>query len=196
MTDTAHSASPGGPRFQDLSKFQLPKGARGRSRAVVQLWWIVQATLFRGSPQLFYGWRRFLLRLFGAKIGRGVLFRPSVTVTYPWNLTVGDYSWVGDDTLLYSLDRIDIGTNTALSQRVYLCTGSHDAARLSFDICLSPVRIGDECWIASDVFVAPGVSVGDGAVVGARSTVRHNLPPAMICFGNPAQAVRPRIRKA
>jgi putative colanic acid biosynthesis acetyltransferase WcaF len=187
-------ASPGTPRYQDLTRFRLPPGFRGRSAVTVQLWWIVQATLFRGSPQIFYGWRRFLLRLFGARIGRNVLFRPSAKITYPWKLTVGDYSWIGDDSLLYSLDRIDIGSNVAISQRAYICAGSHDSTRIGFDMTSSPVRIGDECWISSDVFIAPGVTVGDGTVVGARSTVLCSLPGSMVCYGNPARPVRPRTR--
>lgn len=178
--------------YQDLRQFRLPARFRGRSAVVVQLWWLVQATLFRGSPQVFYGWRRWLLRLFGAKLGRGVLLRPTVEITYPWKLTVGDYSWVGDGAVLYTLGEIHIGAHSVVSQRSYICTGSHKPESPSFDIFAVPVRIGSECWIASDVFVAPGVSIGDGAVVGARSTVFDDLPPGMICYGNPARPVRAR----
>jgi len=180
------------PRYQNLKAFRLPPGFRGRNPFFVQIWWIVQAILFRTSPQACYGWRRFLLRLFGARIGRGVLFRPTVKVTYPWNLDVGDHSWVGDETVLYSLAKIEIGAHTALSHRVYICTGSHDPAAINFDILAEPIVIGRECWLASDVFVAPGVTIGDGSVVGARSTVRHSLPAGMMCFGNPAAPLHPR----
>lgn len=158
----------------------------------VQLWWVVQATLFRASPQVLYGWRRWLLRRFGAKIGRGVLIRSTATVTYPWKLTIGDYSWIGDDVVLYSLGEIHIGAHSVVSQRSYICTGSHNAATIAFDIYALPIFIGNECWIASDVFVAPGVSISDGAVVGARSTVFDDLPAGMICYGNPAQPKRRR----
>jgi len=89
--------------IQDLSKSKVPPGFRGRPAWFVQLWWIVQTLLFHPSPQLFYGWRRFLLRAFGARIGKGVLIRPSVTVTYPWKLGIGDWSWVGDHATLYAL---------------------------------------------------------------------------------------------
>ena len=96
-------------KYQDLSKFEVSKGFRGRSKITVQLWWIVEKTFFAMSPQFFYGWRRFLLRLFGAKIGKKVIIRPSVTTTYPWKLSIGDYSWIGDDVVLYSLGNIIIG---------------------------------------------------------------------------------------
>jgi putative colanic acid biosynthesis acetyltransferase WcaF len=179
-------------RYQDLSRFRLPAGFRGRSAAFVQLWWIVQATLFRLSPQGLYGWRRCLLRLFGARIGCGVLVRPTVRITFPWKVSVGNNSWIGDDVVLYSLGPITIGANAVVSQKSYLCAGSHDPHSVSFDISAVPIRIGDECWIATDVFVAPGVTIGDGAVIGARSSVFHDIPAGMVCHGNPAVPVRPR----
>ena len=88
--------------MQELSGFTVPKGFRGAGGIKVQLWWAVQATLFAWSPQILYRWRVFLLRLFGAKIGKNVVIRPSVKITYPWKLTIGDYAWVGDDAVLYT----------------------------------------------------------------------------------------------
>lgn len=103
--------------MQDLSGFTVPKGFRGANALKVQLWWAVQATLFAGSPQILYRWRAFLLRLFGAKIGKNVVIRPSVKITYPWKLTVGDYAWVGDDAVLYTLGEINIGAHAVISQK-------------------------------------------------------------------------------
>ena len=100
-----------GPRFQDLSSFRLPDEFRGRPSWYVQLWWLVQSLLFHTSPQALFGWRRFLLRLFGAQIGKNVLIRPSVMVTYPWKVSIGDYSWIGDDAVIYSLGDIRIGSH-------------------------------------------------------------------------------------
>lgn len=179
--------------YQNLKKFSVPSGFRGRSGILVQLWWLVQSTLFRWSPQFMYGWRRFLLRCFGARIGNRVIIRPSVTITYPWKVTIGDYSWVGDDVVLYSLGEITIGNNSVVSQKCYLCTGSHDYQKESFDIFAKPIVIADQVWLATDVFVAPGVSVGEGALVGSRSSVYHNLPAGMICIGSPAKPLKPRI---
>jgi len=181
--------------FQKLKKFKLPKNFRKKSSIIVQLWWLLEIVLFRLSPQAIYGWRRFLLRLFGAKIGKKVLIRPTVRTTYPWKLTVGDYSWIGDDVVLYTLGEINIGSNVVISQKSYLCTGSHDYQKQTFDIYAQPITIEDEAWVATDVFVAPGVTIGRGAVVGVRSTVLNDLPAGMICFGNPAKPVKPRIMK-
>ncbi|WP_131873801.1 MULTISPECIES: WcaF family extracellular polysaccharide biosynthesis acetyltransferase [unclassified Bradyrhizobium] len=179
--------------FQKLDQFRVPPGFRGRGAVVVLLWQVVQSTLFALSPQPFFAWRRFLLRLFGAKIGRKVLLRPTVRVTYPWKTEIGDYSWIGDHVELYSLDCISIGSHSVISQRSYLCTGSHDMADLAFSYITAPITVGDQVWIASDVFVAPGVKVGRGAVVGARSTVREDVPPEVVAIGEPARVVRDRL---
>lgn len=179
--------------YQKISLFQLPKGFRGRSVVVVQLWWIVQSTLFALSPQFMYGWRRFLLKLFGAKVGQGVLIRPSARVTYPWKVVIGDWVWVGDYAELYSLGPIEIGSNVVVSQRAYLCAASHDYTSSSFDMLAKKIVIEDEVWIAADVFVAPGITLGRGALVGARSSVFSDMPSGMICVGSPAKPVRPRL---
>ncbi len=183
-------------KVQDLRSSRVPPGFRGRSAVFVQLWWIVQATLFRCSPQIAYGWRRWLLRTFGAIIGKGVQVRPTVEVTYPWKLSIGDHSWIGDHVTLYTLGEIHIGDNVAISQNSYICAASHDYQSPSFDIFASPVRIEAEAWVASCVFVSPGVRIGRGAVVGARSLVTRDLPPMMLCAGHPAKPIRARLEKA
>ncbi|WP_375161688.1 putative colanic acid biosynthesis acetyltransferase [Bradyrhizobium sp. RDT46] len=179
--------------FQKLDQFRVPQGFRGRAAIVVVLWQFVQSTLFAFSPQPFFAWRRFLLRVFGAKIGRKVLLRPTVRVTYPWKTQIGDFSWIGDHVELYSLDRISIGSHSVISQRSYLCTGSHNMEDLAFSYITAPITVGDQVWIASDVFVAPGVKVGRGAVVGARSTVLKDVPPEVVAIGEPARVVRKRL---
>jgi putative colanic acid biosynthesis acetyltransferase WcaF len=187
-----HNPAASSNRYQDLRNFQLPKDFRGRPGWYVQLWWLVQWFLFRPSPQVLYSWRRFLLRLFGAQIGHQVLIRPTAMVTFPWKLRIGDYSWIGDEVVLYSLGEISIGMHTVISQRSYLCAGTHDYTAPGFDIAGLPIHIGDQVWIATDVFVAPGVEIGSGTVVGARSTVFNHLAGGMVCYGNPAYPVRTR----
>jgi len=135
-----------------------------------------------------------LLRLFGATIGKGVIVRPSVTTPYPWKLNIGDYSWIGDDVVLYSFAEITIGKDAVVSQKSYLCAGTHDYRSPTFDMQASPIVIEDEVWVAADVFVAPGVTIGKGAVVGSRSSVFTNLPEMMICMGSPARPVRSRLK--
>jgi putative colanic acid biosynthesis acetyltransferase WcaF len=181
--------------MQQLNTFKLPKNFRGRNAFVVQLWWIVQAIFFKNSLQFMYGFRRFLLRLFGAKIGKKALIRPTVRTTYPWKVSIGDYSMVGDDVVLYSLGEIEIGKHVVISQKCYLCTGSHDYLQVDFPIFAKKITIEDECWLATDVFVAPGITINKGTVVGSRSSVYKDLPGNKICIGNPAKIIRERLRE-
>lgn len=179
--------------YQRLERFKLPEGIRGRSPIFVQFWWIIQSIFFNGSPQFMYAWRNMLLRFFGADIGKGVIIRPSVKVTYPWKLAIGDHSWIGDHVELYTLGEITIGSNAVISQRSYICTGSHDYTKTTFDFYSLPVVVEDEVWVSADVYVAPGVTIGKGAVIGARSSVFSDMPPGMICMGSPATPFKQRI---
>lgn len=179
-------------QFQQLTTFELPRGFRGRSGIFVQCWWLVQTILFKTSPQCMYAWRRFLLRCFGARIGRKVKVRPSVHIQFPWKIAIDDYSWIGDHVVLYSLGKITIGKNVVISQKSYLCTGSHNYADRSFGIYSLPITIEDSCWLATDVFVSPGITIRNGTVVGARSSVFHSLPAGKICFGTPAVVIKNR----
>lgn len=178
--------------YQNLNLFSLPVGFRGRSKYIVQIWWLVESSLFRWSPQMAYGFRVWLLRLFGAHVGSNCLIRPSVRVVYPWKVWLGDSVWIGDDVVLYSLGNITVGSNTVVSQRSYLCAADHDYSVPDFPIRSRDVTIEDEVWIATDVFVAPGVIIKHGSVIGARSSVFSDIPDAMICYGNPCRPVRPR----
>jgi putative colanic acid biosynthesis acetyltransferase WcaF len=180
------------PAWQDLSAFSLPQDFRGRPAWIVQLWWLVQGSLFRSSPQFAYGFRRALVRLFGMKVGQGVLLRPSVKITYPWKVVIGACTWIGDDVVLYSLGDIFIGSHSVISQRSYVCAADHDHSQPSFPIRARPIRIDDQVWIGTDVFVGPGVHVAQAAVVGARSSVFRDLPAAMICMGSPCRPIKQR----
>jgi putative colanic acid biosynthesis acetyltransferase WcaF len=131
--------------------------------------------------------------MFGAKIGKKTLIRPTVKITYPWKVSIGDYSWIGDDVVLYSLGEIEIGSNTVISQKSYLCTGSHDYTKETFDIFARKITIGDSCWLATDVFVTPGITISDGAIVGARSSVFRDIDANTINAGAPSKMIR--IRK-
>lgn len=153
---------------------------------------MVQGTLFRLSPQFLYGWRRFLLRSFGANIGKNVIVRPTAQITYPWKVSIGNYSWIGDEVVLYSLGKIEIGSNTVISQRSYICTGSHQYNSESFEIYSKNISIGNKCWLATDVYVAPSVNIGDFTIVGARSSVFSNLPSNKVCVGSPAKPIKDR----
>lgn len=179
--------------LQALNKFRVPKNFRGRKGWFVQLWWLVEATFFRRSFQSMNGWRCFLLRLFGAKIGKKVVIRSTVQTQYPWKVTIGDYSWIGDYVHLYSLGEIIIGSNVVVSQKSYLCAGSHDYRLIDFPITNSPIVIENECWLAADVFVAPGIVIGKGSVIGARSSVFKSIPAGKVCSGTPAKIIKDRV---
>lgn len=179
--------------YQNLKSYKTPKDFRGRSAVTVQLWRVVYTVFFRHSPQFLYGWRRFLLRSFGATVGKKVIIRPTAQITYPWKLILGDYCWIGDEVVLYTLGSITIGSNAVVSQRSYLCTGTHDYNSAHFDIESHPIVIGEKCWLATDVYVGPGVSIGDGTVVGARSSVFKDLPAGKVCLGTPAVTIKDRV---
>jgi putative colanic acid biosynthesis acetyltransferase WcaF len=180
--------------WMDLRTYDQGWFDRGRPGWLILLWWLVQGVVFPLTPHFASGIRVKLLRLFGAKIGVGVLIRPTARVTYPWKLTIGDYSWIGDDVVLYSLDRITIGQHAVISQECYLCTGSHDMADPSFNLVTKEIAIGNGAWIASDCFVGPGVTIGSNTVVGARSTVLKDLPEGKVCYGSPCEVRGDRPR--
>ncbi|MEX0876983.1 MAG: WcaF family extracellular polysaccharide biosynthesis acetyltransferase [Phycisphaerales bacterium] len=150
------------------------------------LWGVVQGTVFRYSPRRADSWRAWLLRRFGARVGRVKLLRSTVRVEVPWNIEIGDGAQIGDGVYLYSLGPISIGDHTVVSQFCHLCAGTHDFERTDFPLLRVPIRIGSRCWIAAETFVGPGVTIADGVVVGARSSAIRDLPAWTICVGVPA----------
>jgi putative colanic acid biosynthesis acetyltransferase WcaF len=179
-------------QYLDLARFGGT--ARGAAAWRAQLWWLFQALFVLPTPQYMFAWRRYALILFGAKIGKHVLIRPGVRVTYPWNLTMGDYVWIGDNVTLYSVAEISIGSHSCVSQESYLCAGTHDYRDVTFAFVSTPIKIGEECWIAARSFIGPGVEVGDAAVVGAGSVVTTSVDAETIVAGNPAKFVGKRAR--
>nr|WP_174762965.1 hormogonium polysaccharide biosynthesis acetyltransferase HpsU [Anabaena sp. UHCC 0187] len=180
--------------FLDLRKYDQSWFDRGRPSWYVLFWWLVQAIAFPLTPQPLNILRCSLLRLFGARIGKGVLIRPTARFTYPWKVSIGDYSWVGDDVVFYSLDQINIGEHCVISQKSYLCTGSHDIQDPAFGLKTASITIGNGAWVAADCFVAPGVHIGSNAVIGTRSSVFANMPPGQVCWGNPCRPQYPRLK--
>lgn len=175
----------------DLSRYRNEHSRA--SQAARLLWSVTWLLFFRTSPRLLRGWRRWLLRAFGARVGRGVYVCPSVRVWAPWNLEVGDHSWIGDEVDCYCVGAIRIGANAVVSQYTFLCTASHDIADPTFSLITAPIRVGDCAWVAADAFVGPGVTVGEGAVVGARSSVFRDVEPWTVVAGNPARRIRNRV---
>jgi putative colanic acid biosynthesis acetyltransferase WcaF len=164
-----------------------------RKEQVGRILWAVVGPLFRFSPHPFWGWRRRLLRMFGAQIGREVHIHPSVRITIPWNLDVGDWSAIGFDVLVYNLGPIRLGQRVTVSQRAHLCAGTHDFRDPAMPLEKPPIAIHDDVWICADAFVGPGVEIGQGAIVGARAVAVKDVAAWTIVAGNPAREVGKRV---
>jgi putative colanic acid biosynthesis acetyltransferase WcaF len=133
-----------------------------------------------------------LLRLFGTRIGAGVVIKPGVRIKFPWLLSLGDRSWIGEDASIDNLARVDIGRNVCISQAAYLCTGNHDWSDPAFGLLVKPIALGDGSWIGARCVVCPGVKIGEGGIAAAGSVVTRDIPAGEIHGGNPATLIRLR----
>lgn len=175
----------------DLARYRNRHTFRSKiARASWNLTWLV---LFRTTPRwALNGWRCFLLRAFGAKIGRGVHVLPSCKVWQPWKLTVGEHSCLSEDVECYSVDQIVIGVQSVISQGAFLCCASHDISSPTMELTYKPITVGAQAWVAAKAFVGPGVTIGEGAVVGACAVVTRDVAPWTVVAGNPAKEVKKR----
>lgn len=167
-----------------------PHGLGNRAARVA--WNIVYVLLFRTSPRPLHRWRNLLLRSFGARLHPTARIYPRARCWAPWNLHMGQHACVADDVDVYSVAPISIGDYSTVSQYSFLCAATHDFEDVQHPLTTAPIHIGRRCWIAADVFVGPGVTIADGTVVGARSSVYKDLPPWSVVAGNPAQVIRAR----
>lgn len=177
----------------DLSSYTEPKPHHLKRVC----WCIINATIFRwlvGDMQLRYV-RNLLLRVFGAKIPPGCLIYSSCKIWAPWNLQIGDYCCVGPNTQLYNKAPIILKSNVVISQGVFLCTASHDITDPRHALITAPIILEAKSWVASDAFVGMGVTIGEGAVVGARAAVFKSVEPWSVVGGNPAKYIKKRILK-
>lgn len=166
-----------------------------REKVLRAVWMLVGRPLFRISFHNAYAFRAWLLRLFGARVGRGVRIRPTVHVEIPWNLDLRDGATIGDYAILYSLGHIIIGERTIVSQYAHLCAGTHDHTDRRFPLIRDPIEIGPDAWIGADAFVGPNVRIGRLCVLGARASAYKDLQPAMVFVGNPARPLKQRELK-
>jgi putative colanic acid biosynthesis acetyltransferase WcaF len=155
-------------------------------------WHLAYCLLFRPSPRFLHAWRRWLLRCFGAKVGRAVRTYPNIKVWAPWNLELGDYCSIGDGVDCYSVGRLVVGPYATVSQYSILCTATHDHEQLHCPLVVGDITIGPYAWICAQVFVMPDVEVGEGTVVGVRSTVLASLPAWSVAVGTPCRVIGPR----
>jgi len=182
----------GGIPYIDVKANRRARKWTRRELAMRVLWGLAHP-LFAWSPRPFWAWRRVLLRLFGARIGREVHVYPNVRIAMPWNLTIGDHSAVGDRATLYALGSITIAECVTVSQGAHLCAGTHDYRDSAMPLLKPPIVIQREAWICADAFVGPGVDIGPWAIIGARCVVTKNVEPGAIMIGNPAKLLRRRI---
>jgi putative colanic acid biosynthesis acetyltransferase WcaF len=157
------------------------------------VWSIIYQLLFRFSPRPFHRWRSFLLKLFGAKVGKGVHVYPAVKIWAPWNLELGDECGVGNGAILYSQGKITLGYRSIISQGVHICTGTHDYTVSGHPLITAPIIIEDKAWVAAEAFIHPGITIGEGAVIGARSVVTKDMPAWMVCAGHPCKVIKERV---
>jgi putative colanic acid biosynthesis acetyltransferase WcaF len=157
--------------------------------------WSMGTWLFRFSPRPCFGWRRFVLRCYGARVGRHVHFYNSAHIYFPWNFVIGDWSAVGEDALVYNLGLVTLGEKVTISHRAHLCAGTHDYTQADLPLLKPPITVKDQAWICADAFVGPGVTVGEGAVVGARAVVTRDVDPWTVVVGNPARFIKKRMMK-
>lgn len=163
-----------------------------KNRIARTVWNITAILLFRFSPKPFHGWRSFLLRIFGAKVGSGVHVYPGVKIWAPWNLKLDDECGIANGVILYSQDKITIGQKVVISQGAHLCAGTHDYNQPGFPLVTMPIVIENYAWIAAEAFVHPGITVGKGSIIGARAVVTKDMPQWMICAGNPCIPIKER----
>ena len=162
------------PRI-DLSTFSSRAFDRGAGRLKEAVWILVKCAFFLNPLPLPSMLRVWILRRFGATVGEGVVIRSRTNITFPWKLSIGDHVWIGEEVAILSLAPVTIGSHVCISQRAFLCTGSHDFNVTTFDLITRPIVINDHSWVAAGAFVAPGVTVGEGSMVGAGVTVIQDV---------------------
>ena len=175
----------------DLSTFRSELPATDKIQRLI--WGFVWATLFRPSPRTAFGFRRFLLRCFGATIGEGVKVYNSTLIFNPSRLTIGDYSIIGPGAEIYNVATIGISNNCVISQGAYLCSATHDYLSPNFALIAKPIEISPDVWICARSFIGPGVKVARGAVIGAMAVVFSDIGEGDIVAGNPAKTIRNRF---
>lgn len=177
----------------DLSSFNNSSFRRGASMVRELLWLVCSSLFLRHSLSLSNGLKIRLLRMFGARIGQGVLIKPAVTIKFPWKLSVGDHVWIGEQVWIDNLDDVSIGNHVCISQGALLLCGNHNYKSTSFDLITGPIVLEEGSWIGAKSVVCPGVRVGSHAVLAVGSVATQHLTAYTIYAGNPAMAVRERI---
>jgi putative colanic acid biosynthesis acetyltransferase WcaF len=163
------------------------------SRIKKLTWYFINVLFFINPLIPLSGLKCFLLRLFGAKVGKGVIIKPAVNIKYPWMLEIGDYTWIGEDVWIDNLAQVTIGSNVCISQGAMLLTGNHNYKKTTFDLDVGDILLEDGVWIGAFSIVCPGVKCQSHAVLSVNSVATKKLEPYTIYQGNPARKVRKRV---
>lgn len=177
----------------DLSRFENSWYDPGRGFVVRTVWHLMNALFLINPLNLSSGLKVIVLRLFGARIGEGVVIKPGVNVKYPWRLEIGDHTWIGENAWLDSLDHIRIGSHCCISQGVYFCTGNHDWTDPAFGLVIKPIVIEDGAWVGARATVLPGVTVASHSIVTAGTVMAKDTEANMIYAGNPPVVIKERV---
>ncbi|MEO8148879.1 MAG: WcaF family extracellular polysaccharide biosynthesis acetyltransferase [Bacteroidia bacterium] len=177
----------------DLSKYNNSWYDTGGSKFKVALWFIVKGIVFLNPLFPFVGFKVSVLRMFGAKVGRGVIIKPSVNIKYPWSLEIGNHVWIGEMVWIENHCKVTIGNNACLSQGATIMTGNHNYKKTTFDLIIKSVTLEDGVWIGANAIVCPGVICGSHSILTVNSVANQNLEPWWIYQGNPAEKIRERV---
>ena len=174
-------------------RFDASQGLdRGRPFLIEAVWYLLKCALFLSPLPVPSAFKAAILRMFGARVGRGVVIKPRVNIHFPWKLAVGDFTWIGEEANILNFEFVTIGRQCCISQRAFLCTGNHDYRDAAMPYRNEPITVEDGAWIGAQVFVAPGVTIGIDAVITAGSIVLTDQAPRMVCRGNPCAPVKDR----
>lgn len=176
----------------DLGKYDNSWYNPGGTAIKRLLWYFCNALFFKTHLNPISSVKIKLLRMFGAKVGIGVVIKPGINIKYPWNLSIGDNSWIGEDVWIDNLAQVTIGSNCCLSQGAMLLCGNHNFRLPTFDLIVKPITIEDEAWIGAKAVVCPGVVACKSSVLTVGSVATHNLSPSTIYQGTPAKPIKPR----
>lgn len=176
----------------DLSRYDNSSYHPGGSTLKRVLWYMTNVIWFKSSWVNSHSWKCFLLRLYGARVGKGVVIKPNVNIKYPWRLTIGNHVWIGEEAWIDNLGNVTIGDNVCISQGAMLLCGNHDYKKSTFDLIVGDINLEEGSWIGAKALVGPGVTVHSHAVLSAGSVTSKDLEASTIYQGNPAKSVRKR----
>lgn len=165
---------------------------RGVSKWKEILWYMTKVFFFLSAFPFSSGFKCYLLRVFGAKIGNGVIIKPRVNIHFPWKLVIENHVWIGEEVFILNFEPIKIGNQVCISQRAFLCGGNHDYTNPSMPYRNGPITLEEGCWVGANVFVSPNVTIGMDSVITASSVVTQSLAPNGIYRGNPVQFIKNR----